>query len=1247
MKKVFTLAAVFAMAMLGAQTAQARYWTYDWEAAVTDGADVQTGVWYALQGGQSAANGGYYTWFNGTNHTTSQNLTTDNLVKFVEAGKQADGTVVYYVQRYNGDYLYAPGQTNFYGQAVERAWKVTVKTAEMYESDYEYTYVDPETEEESDLTGMAAYIAEYKDMGEPIDLSNATFVDAENLMVIAGAENDGNDGQWSTYTYLTGLGANATAGGVGKGTNYNTNTWVLYPATEQDAHESLLAKMFELTDGTYEIDLSAYQLGDGAGEYGQAEYDKFMELWTRALEIYEGGEATDEEIDAIAEGLEPALDAFRNSGKGLSEGYYILYNKRIDVQDFSSAWPYVSNGSNYDAGAMYDGGAVDPKDNGLRWSCKDSALGAPGYSPDVDIYLEDDGEGHVSIAGGITYDVAKFVWHAFKSGNKDNQGNDLYYFQNIETDRYIGNIAAQYQPIKMSDTPTTDYTIATNPYIPGWFCFYSPQLPPANDASAPSPAEYSGIHTERNNSNVVAWDWRNAGSCWKVITLTEDQVNELKANLEAPKRLAELKRLAAEAEKKIDEGYTYAGYNADGSKSEYANSGNITEVDGLVTSPEQLASEAQEPSEGPIEGLVDGEVSTFFHSAWSTSYDGSHYFQFTIEDPESALLLKWVKRKCGNYNNGAPSTYDLYATNDEALLDVLVGTYENEEGEEVEDYDYWMTEWKKVATDEFDYKYCSGLGQSATDLDVAVSFVELGDSYKYFRVVPTGRLANNNAYFYGAEFRAYRGALDLENSIITAVPDEVLKALQDAIALAQEEIADEAATPETLEKLQKAYDEFINYYPEPSRVTTALAAAEALANSAEEGDDLGYYAEGSVDKLKEVIEEVRGGVKEVMSVDEINNLLAKLGAALDEFNAALQVPATGYYVITSKSSNQNNYGRAICATTSSEKEALKLTGDAKEEGTEARPGRYWYVEKTEGGYTYKNLFTGKFLHPVSTETRNLALSAEPYVFAIQFAKEPGCFNLVMAKEDAVGGEHIYANADPAGVLVAWNTAEGRDNSAWEFNPVAAEDVEEAVVEGVLLDVPFAAPQIFTFPIAIDTYDAPGTFYSVVGQSENFDIQLAKEEDILEAGMPYVFVPAEGTGKVARFYLPEDAQFLEMTATSVAANKNGLYGVFEVTELPDNCGVFDAKHTEVLVSEAGETVAANTGYFAQMPEAKDNGDYTLKANGMMTAENAGLSAIIIDNTKSNFIYSVSGVRMNNAQSLPAGLYIINGKKYIVK
>ena len=757
----------------------------------------------------------------------------------------------------------------------------------------------------------------------------------------------------------------------------------------------------------------------------------------------------------------------------------------------------------------------------------------------------------------------------------------------------------------------------------------------------------------------MAWDWRNGGSCWKVITLTEEQVAELKANLDAPKRLAAMKKLVATAEEKIADGYTYSGYNADGSKSEFANSGSL-EVDGLVTDPSQLASEAQEPSEGPIEGLVDGDISTFFHTAWSVSYDGTHYLQFSIEQPEEALLLKWVKRKCANFNNGAPLAYDLYATNDEALLDVVAGAYTNEDGEDVEDYDYWLTQWTKVGSEVFKYKYTTGVGQSTTDLDAAVSFIDFDGAYKYFRLLPTSRLSGSNAYIYGAEFRVYRGAFDPEASLINAVPDDVLKALLDAIALAKEEIEDEAATAETLAALEKAYADFLEHYPDPNRITTALAAAKALAESAEEGSGLGYYANGSIAKLNAVIADVESKVKELMTTEEIQNLLAELNAALDAFAASLNVPTNGIYVIKSKTSTAALEGCSIVATTSSEKWNVELLGRVKsgdayadEANAELRAGRYWNVEKVDGGYTYRNLYTGMYLCPVGPESEAIAQSVEPYVFAIQFAKEPGCFNLVLDVKDAKNGEYIYANAQPASSkLVTWTSASGRDNSAFEFIPADAATINDNLDNsGLLFNVEYPEGiQIFTFPVDMDAYveGNAGQFYTVLGQSANNDVQLnaVAEGTTLKAGQGYVYIPTVAD-KVARFYMPEGTAFTELKPVRTALSENGLCGTFEEVTLPDNCGVFNAKHTEIFVSEKGEKVAPNTGWFELMPVATATGDVTVKANGKITAEDANSIITIVDNRKSNLIYSISGVRMNRADNLPAGLYIINGKKYIVK
>lgn len=1237
MKHLYSILAAGTLMAASAMTAEARYWTYDFTSPAEE-TNIQADTWYCLQGGYAALEGSS-SFLYGEIHSTSANLTTENLYKFIATGETTpDGSTVYYVQRYDGTYLYAPGQVNFYGNAVDRAWKVTVKAPIVYESDFEYS------DDDNDYTGMEAYRHEAMENEEPLDLSTATYCDVDNGLVIASAEGVDPDSPWTTYVYLCGL-SSGTTGSASKATSYASNCWVLYPAEIQSAYESLIAIMNEMTDmDPASLDLSAYSLGTGAGEYSQELYDAFMTMWNRAMEIYEseGAGATDEEMDDLASKLLPALEAFQNSGVGLSEGYYILYSMRPHNPDWvGSSYPFGRNGSGYDDGAIYDGSVISMSDKNLRWSCQAGDV--------ADFYLDTLDKG--------AYETAKYVWHAFKSGNQDKFGNDLYYFQNIETDRYIGKDPATYSPVVMHDTPQVDFTIAANPNFPGWFSFYSPELTVASEDSR-YPADYSGLHCETSKTDVVAWDWRVGGSCWKVVTLTEDEVQALKSNLDAPKRLNEMKELVATAQDAINNSYSYSAYNADGTKSEYANSGSM-ELDGLVTSADQMASEATESSEGSLEDLFDGNASTFWHSWWSSSYDGDHYLQFTIDEEESSLLLKWVKRNCSSPDNGAPLNFDIYATDDEANLDIV--NVPDEEGND--NLNGWETVWTKVASSTFKYKYTA----EKTN-DTGVAGVNFDKPYKYFRLVGTSRVSNSNAYMYAGEFRVYRSVLDLENSLINAIPEDIVAALREAIALAEEEIEDGAASQETLDKLKAAYEAFRQHYPDPTRVTDLVNEAKALAESAEEGDGLGYYSEGAIDALNKAIAQAESDTKEVMTVEEINSALAALNAALDAFNAALHVPATGLYVIKSKSSNLSLEGASICAVSSSEYDNVAIRGRVATDNKDSegnviyedeanaalRPGIYWQVEKVEGGYTYKNLYTGKYLHPYSKPADEVVtLGTEPYVFGIQFAKEPGCFNLLLDAADAANGTYIYVNARPgSNVICQWNSATGRDNSAFEFVPQEAATVNAAMNDGGLLfdvDYPKAA-QAYTFTVDMDTYvdgDA-GAFYTVIGQDADFNIQLALATGTLEAGQAYIYIPVKDD-TAALFFMPEGANFSTLAPTFVAKEHNGLCGILDTVELPEGSGIFNDNHSKVLTSEAGEYVAANTGYFAAMPETTATGDATLRANGKITASSIdGINTVsVINNRVENGIYSISGIRLNGVKNLPAGLYIINGKKYIVK
>lgn len=57
-----------------------------------------------------------------------------------------------------------------------------------------------------------------------------------------------------------------------------------------------------------------------------------------------------------------------------------------------------------------------------------------------------------------------------------------------------------------------------------------------------------------------------------------------------------------------------------------------------------LSTNAQEPNEGPIRNLVDGNTSTFFHSAWSYSVGAPHYFEIHLDKPMQSFNYNFSSR---------------------------------------------------------------------------------------------------------------------------------------------------------------------------------------------------------------------------------------------------------------------------------------------------------------------------------------------------------------------------------------------------------------------------------------------------------------------------------------------------------------------------------------------------------------------------------------------------------------------------
>ena len=182
----------------------------------------------------------------------------------------------------------------------------------------------------------------------------------------------------------------------------------------------------------------------------------------------------------------------------------------------------------------------------------------------------------------------------------------------------------------------------------------------------------------------------------------------------------------------------------------------------------------------------------------------------------------------------------------------------------------------------------------------------------------------------------------------------------------------------------------------------------------------------------------------------------------------------------------------------------------------------------------------------------------------------------------------------------------------------------------------------------DATNSGAEFYTVLGQDAEFNIQLKKAEKLV-AGQAYVLIPTASNEKnyvtlYAAESLNEDYTKLNPTHTAAEA-VNGLTPVFENTRLPENNGIFNDDRTLVLLSVQNESVAANTGFFGKMPATTVTGDAQLLAEGTITT----LGRVVVLNGKADKagVYTLSGVRVNNANHLPAGVYIVNGKKQVVK
>ena len=88
---------------------------------------------------------------------------------------------------------------------------------------------------------------------------------------------------------------------------------------------------------------------------------------------------------------------------------------------------------------------------------------------------------------------------------------------------------------------------------------------------------------------------------------------------------------------------------------------------------DQLSTNAQEPSEGPIKNLVDGKSNTFFHTRWSSpQIPLPHYIQVNFAEDHKDFAIYYQNRTDNTWTTeGRPSVIMLQSSNDGSVWDTL------------------------------------------------------------------------------------------------------------------------------------------------------------------------------------------------------------------------------------------------------------------------------------------------------------------------------------------------------------------------------------------------------------------------------------------------------------------------------------------------------------------------------------------------------------------------------------------------
>ena len=939
-----------------------------------------------------------------------------------------------------------------------------------------------------------------------------------------------------------------------------------------------------LTNNSFDGDAYADKVGNDIGQFDAELFETTLSAWETILEMEGDESVTDEMVSTAITAFDEARLALGNSLKVFGPGYYVFTGARSTHPSI-----YCSD----DHTALLSSVEFEMPESAEDWTVGD----------------------------------CRYIWEFKEIDGKT-------YLRSFYANGYLENPGGLYNVLPVVDEPTTSFNVEANTYNEtgeiGWFNIMDLSIDPETNQTGYSGYEAGAancLHHQVNGNKLVYWSKGAIGSLWRVRVVPQSVIDYWQDRLAQETINEDINLVVTKAERAYES------------------------TQKLVKSEKQFRSNTADTGEGPGAAPFDGDYGTYWHSTWRGDASDTHNFQVDLGAALDEITVMIATRN--HQNRTEPTRLVVKATNE-------VPTFFDKEmypeyNKDLRDED--LTEWTELADTlvmEYTEKYADSYGF------IARTTYKMPQAYRYLRF----DLDENTA---GVASRAYMSFSELQitapdkggepTGVLAAMDKAVLTEFLAALQEAKEAVAAGNGTTEILNRIRAAYAAFVEYLPQPENLTAAKNNAQEWLDSSMIGTGIGMYPQTAADKLQNVLDGVV--VEEVMTLADINAGIATVESALEDFQKSLTLPTEGSYLIRCQSTGAagQNYARASRFGESplswggynqdlqADEDVIKYRQD---------PSYLWMLTAAskdgKTGFTLRNYGTGAYLRLLNNNPRMTADADSALIFTLQSARIDSipAFNIVLA-------ESRYLNFQPDGkAIVGWGTAKGADNSALTFEAFQPNDIQEIFVP---MQLTVGLPQIVTFPYDVRPYGTSEdniALYDCIGQDSEGNYHFAEknmdEDFIIPAATPFLALAKEGANM--------DMARMIATAKNLAAltfseenekNENGLVGVITDTEAKLDCGIFyDYPNLNRLSpTEETDVILAGTGYFTTVEATSVKGDLVIKGfTGIVYPweEADGIVQITVRQPNGS-TFNLMGQKVTG--KLPAGLYIINGKKTLVK